>query len=64
MRRLVTEGIRPAEKFTDLHAHQLDEYKKWVAVTQYQDPQDPAPEQLEHVSLQRSKRLASRLRRV
>jgi len=61
MRRLVTEGVHPAEKFTDLHAHQLDEYKKWVAVTEYRDPQDPDPKQLEHVSLQRSKRLTSRL---
>ena len=64
MRRLVTEGVHPAEKFTDLHAHQLDEYKKWVAVTEYHDPQDPAPEQLEHVTLQHSKRLASRLCRA
>lgn len=64
IRRLVTEGVHPAEKFADLHAHQLDEYKKWVAVTEYHDPQDPAPKQLEHVTLQRSKRLASCLRPV
>lgn len=61
MRRLVSEGVRPTVKFADLHAHQLDEYKKWVAVTEYRDPQDPYPKQLEQVTLQRSKRLASRL---
>jgi hypothetical protein len=64
MRQLVTEGVHPRSKFTDLHAHQLDEYKKWVAVTEYNDPQDSHPEQLADITLQCSKRLASRLRRV
>ncbi|MBA3570183.1 MAG: hypothetical protein H0W28_12805 [Pyrinomonadaceae bacterium] len=61
MSRLITEGIRPREKFLKVHSDQLDAYKKWTAVTEWCDPQDDHPEQLASLSMGFSKRLLARI---
>ncbi len=61
MSRLITEGIRPRDKFLKLHSDQLDAFKKWIAVTEWRDPQDEHPEQVASLSLRKSKRLLARI---
>lgn len=57
---LITEGNHPSSHFQKLHEEQLDVFKKEVAVTQWLDPQDPAPKDVERLSLRRLRRFLAR----